>query len=382
MPIERLEITKLGRELLAKTPGGRAAKVTRWQFGTGVLPADQAAEDAASLVSPLKYFEVSAVSNDGNQSVVMGQFTNQGMEEFCWEELGLWAMDPDRGEILYAYGNARGNGDVIQSYETKYREFEFGVQLIFSGTADVKVDLKKSLIFATLKDLEDAEAKIGGCYQTFEKENWENGVLRIPKGRHKMTPKRPAAMCRITQRADRTALDYYGASAAAGRTAITNAAAAALAANRTTPGSYPTGPDGHPQLTWNQVQYYILYGSLVADAAASAAAQEHGFDWQDRDTTGAVTALTLDDILAAAYLPALGGVSTGLDALCTAEVLQGLRLRRKADGVGDVETWELEGELIPNGWGAISTAAAWDLDTGDLVLRCDDAYAGAVLVSG
>lgn len=381
MSIERLEITKLGHELLAKTPGGCTAKVTKWQFGAGPLPAGKAAADAETLVKPLKDIPISSVVNTENQSIVKGQFTNAGMDAFVWEELGLFAEDPDRGEILYAYGNARGTGDEVQSHETKYREFEFGVQLIFTGDANVTVDLEKSLIFATLEDLEATEAKIGGYYQTFEREDWADGELRIPQAKHRITPARAAAMCRITQHVDRTALDYYGASVGLGRQAVTNAVAAALAANRTAPGTYPTGPDGHPQLTWNQVQYYILNGALVTDAAAAAAANAHGFDWRDRDTTGAVTTLTLDDILAAAHIPALGGSDAGLTTLCTATVLQALRLRRKADGAGDVDTYDLDGEFISSGWGAFGTSCVWDIKTNELVLRAEGPYAGAVLVT-
>lgn len=381
MSIEKLEVTKLGHELQAKIPGGCTAKVTKWQFGTGPLPAGKAVTDAEALVAPLKDIPVSSVVNDGNQAIVKGQFTNTDMDAFVWEELGLFAMDPDLGEILYAYGNARGAGDEVQSYETKYREFEFGVQLIFTGDANVTVDLKRSLIFATLEDLENAEAKIGGYYQTFEKEDWADGEIRIPQARHRITPKRTAAMCRITQHVGRTALDYYGVSVKLGHQSLANAVAAALAANRTTPGTYPTGVDGHPQLTWNQVQYYILEGVLTTDAAAAAKAKQKGFDWQNRDTTGAVTTLTLDDVLAAAHIPALGGSYAGLEAICTVTVIQALRLRRKADDAGDVDVYDLDGEFISNGWGAFGTSCSWDLKTNELVLRSDGPYAGAVMVT-
>ncbi len=382
MAIDKIVVTDLGHALLAKCPQGTGAPVTRWQLGSGALPAGQTAEQAAALVEPVKYLPIASVSNSGAQSVIMGQFVNTDMEAFVWEELGLWATDPDEGEILFAYGNARGAGDLIEAGDVKLREFTFGVQLSFSGTADVTFQPQKSLIFATLKDLEETAAKIGGYYQTFEAEHWESGQVRIPQARHRITPKRTAAMASITQRMDRTALDYYGRSAALGRTAITNAVAAALEANRKQAGTYPVGPDGHPQLTWAQVQYYILEGVLTTDGQAKAAAVSKGFDWQNRDITGAVTSLTLDDILSAAHIPALGGSSAGLDALCTDAVLQALRLRRKADGVGNVSAYDLDGIFIANGWGAFSTTAEWDLAAGDLVLRSDGPYAGAVLVTG
>lgn len=382
MAIDKIVVTDLGHALLAKCPQGTGAPVTRWQLGSGALPAGQTAEQAAALVEPVKYLPIASVSNSGAQSVIMGQFVNTDMEAFVWEELGLWATDPDEGEILFAYGNARGAGDLIEAGDVKLREFTFGVQLSFSGTADVTFQPQKSLIFATLKDLEETAAKIGGYYQTFEAEHWESGQVRIPQARHRITPKRTAAMASITQRMDRTALDYYGRSAALGRTAITNAVAAALEANRKQAGTYPVGPDGHPQLTWAQVQYYILEGVLTTDGQAKEAAVSKGFDWQNRDITGAVTSLTLDDILSAAHIPALGGVTTGLDALCTVEVLQGLRLRRRELDAPYGQPYDLNGELVTNTWAALESRAEWDPETLDLVLSSKYAYAGDMLALG
>ena len=382
MAIEKITVTDKGHALLAKVPKGTGAPVTRWQFGTGVLPAQTPDSAVTALAEPLKYLPIASVTNSGTQAVIMGQFVNTDMEAFTWEELGPWARDPDEGEILLAYGNARGAGDLIEAGNVKLREFTFGVQIGFSSAAEVTFESQKSLIFATLKDLEDVAAKIGGYYQTFEAEQWEDGAIRIPKVRHQITPVRGAAMCRVTQHVDRTALGYYGASAALGRRSITNAVAAALDANKTTPGTYPVGPDGHPKLTWHQVQYYILDGVLTTDSAARSKAEAQGWNWRDRDITGAESSLTLDDVLAAAHIPALGGSSAGLDALCSDIVLQALRLRRKAGGAGDVVRYDLDGTFILNGWGAFGTAAEWDLDTGDLVLRSDSPYAGAVLATG
>ena len=65
---------------------------------------------------------------------------------------------------------------------------------------------------------------------------------------------------------------------------------AALAANESAPDTYPTAEDGHVQLTWHQVQYYLLEKVLTSDTEAQAKAAEKGFDWQDRDITGAASA--------------------------------------------------------------------------------------------
>lgn len=150
MWIEEIYVTDLGKALLAKTPAGVPVPVTRWQIGQGVLPAEQRPEQQTQLLAPIKYLPLAEVRNSGNQSTVTGQFINTGMEAFVWEEVGLFATDPDEGEILYAYGNARGSGESIQAGADQYREAIFGVQLVFDTAANVAAVIDESLIFITI----------------------------------------------------------------------------------------------------------------------------------------------------------------------------------------------------------------------------------------
>ena len=402
MSIPNCILTKKGQALLAKTPSGEAVPVTRWQLGTGVLAPELAVEDMTALVGPFQYVPISSCTNNGNKATILGQFVNTGLSEFVWEELGLWATDPDEGEILYAVGEARGNGETIEAGTVKLREFVFGMELSFDNAANVTTVIDTSLIFATKEELdskadqEDLEGKadldpetgkvvssqlpaLGAWRRVFEVEQWSGGELRVPKTEHGQTPTQKYTLAVLRQRSGRTALDYYGTSAAQGRTGIVNAMKAALAANETTPDTYPTAEDGHVQLTWHQVQYYLLEGVLTSDTEAQSQATAKGFNWQDTVTTGAVTEVTLDQVLTAAYVPALDGSSATLDALCTDTVLQGLKLRRKADGVGEVVQYDLEGKLVSAGWGAMEAQVYWDLDTQDLVVE-GDPFAGDVCV--
>ena len=97
--------------------------------------------------SPLKYIGVYSVTNKENQATVLGQFTNQGMDAFDFEELALLAQDPDIGEILMCYGNAFGQGEAIQAGTAQLREFIFGAQLTFYGQANVtaQVDIHDNI---------------------------------------------------------------------------------------------------------------------------------------------------------------------------------------------------------------------------------------------
>ena len=105
--IPSVTLTSAGAALLAKTPAGESVPVTRWQIGTGALEPGTSL-DRTALVSPLKYIDVYSVTNKENQATVLGQFTNQSMDAFDFEELALLAQDPDSGEIVMCYGNAFG----------------------------------------------------------------------------------------------------------------------------------------------------------------------------------------------------------------------------------------------------------------------------------
>ena len=88
-----------------------------------------------------------------------------------------------------------------------------------------------------------------------------------------------------------------------------------------------------------------------------------------------------DELLTAAYLPALGGVSTGFDSLCTLEALQGLRFRRGVDGDGYAAKYDLDGQFVTT-WGTMSSRVRWDLGTQELVVDSAAPFAGDILVMG
>ena len=144
--IPKVVLTSKGAALLAKVAAGESVPVSKWQIGTGALAAGES-QDRAALVMPMDTISISSVENRGNQATILGQFTNVGRPAFHWEELGLFATDPDEGEILMCYGNAYGAGEAIQAGTEQLREFIFGTVLLFSGTAYVTAVVDQSLVF-------------------------------------------------------------------------------------------------------------------------------------------------------------------------------------------------------------------------------------------
>lgn len=149
--IPNVQLTGKGATLLAKVPSGEAVPVTRWQIGTGALASGESL-DRTALVMPYDDISISEVTEEGNRATVLGQFTNLGRPEFDWEELGLFATDPDEGEILMCYGNAYGDGERIQAGTEQLREFVFGTALIFSEAANVIAVVDPALVFIPIAE--------------------------------------------------------------------------------------------------------------------------------------------------------------------------------------------------------------------------------------
>ena len=157
--LPELTLTKAGAAMLAKTPIGSEIPVTKWRIGTGKLPDGEDPRDRTQLVNPVRELPIASVKNDGNQCLIKGQLVNTEMDAFTWRETGLYATDPDDGEILYAYGY-EADGAEIPAGATQLREVEFGVELVFDNAANVTAVISKTLIFATLEDLENWQCKV------------------------------------------------------------------------------------------------------------------------------------------------------------------------------------------------------------------------------
>lgn len=111
-----LVLTNTGRNLLAKAQVGTLLNFTRIAIGDGDL-SETPMVDLLNLINQIKTYSITKLKTMTDGKAVIG--TNLSnldvVTGFYWKELGVFAQDPDLGEILYCYGNAGVNAEYIPS---------------------------------------------------------------------------------------------------------------------------------------------------------------------------------------------------------------------------------------------------------------------------
>ncbi|MGG3012308.1 hypothetical protein ABEO98_22840 [Brevibacillus parabrevis] len=144
-------ITELGKILYAKAQTGKSLVYTKMQIGSGQVSGDPS--NLTNLVQPIgNPFTISSITITGNTAMIKGVFQNTGITQTTYNcELGIFAQDPDIGEILYAYANAGGNGDFIppEAAGPFAREFQINVAI---GSATSVTAVIPPTAFVTVSD--------------------------------------------------------------------------------------------------------------------------------------------------------------------------------------------------------------------------------------
>ena len=133
-------MTKQGLKLQAKVDAGNAMQLTKCRLGSGTIGSSQQLEDLTELVAPVQTLPIASVtySDDSHACIISAVTDNSTVTTgYYLREFGIYAKDPDDGEILYAVASdsepdfipAKGTSTVISQ--------EIGVALTFANAANV-----------------------------------------------------------------------------------------------------------------------------------------------------------------------------------------------------------------------------------------------------
>lgn len=155
-------VTKKGLNLIAKlVASGTKLTFTRAAVGTGTIPSGY---DPGSMINLSNYkmdAAIASCSSNNDEATVVIQMSSIGIETgFVVTEAGLFAQDPDEGEILYAYLDMISDPQYIypeNSAISKYMETALVVKI---GTvSNVTAYISPSSLI-TRKEFDDAVKKM------------------------------------------------------------------------------------------------------------------------------------------------------------------------------------------------------------------------------
>ncbi len=121
MSFEGYHSTLLGRELIAKLLAGEKLEITRVACGSGVCQSEDDVDNLTDLLEPRMDGTSDSPSYEGETMCMTVQFfstSNQG-DCFYLSEFGIYALDPDLGEILMYYFSQGENPQYFSNVNTK-----------------------------------------------------------------------------------------------------------------------------------------------------------------------------------------------------------------------------------------------------------------------
>lgn len=137
-----LVMTDKGIALQSKVQAGEVLNITKLKLGSGTLPAETDIRKLTDLIKPEQNLGIGGREPNGDYCKISATISNVGLEAgYYVRELGVFAQDPDDGEILYAYTTdgapdylpAEGGSTVISQ--------EFSVNIAVSDTEQINVEI-------------------------------------------------------------------------------------------------------------------------------------------------------------------------------------------------------------------------------------------------
>ena len=138
----KMTLTNAGQALQTKVLAGATLTFTRIALGDGQLNGQPIAPLTA-LISQKATVEVDSVRVVNTSTAqVAGFFSNADISTgFWWRETGVFAQDPDVGEVLYGYTNAGDAGDYIPTVaDTRIEKYIYcSIAVASATTVDITI---------------------------------------------------------------------------------------------------------------------------------------------------------------------------------------------------------------------------------------------------
>mgnify|MGYP004566767181 FL=1 len=166
------KLTKAGKALLAKAQAGQTSiQITKVQTGSGSYSSGENLEDRTALKTPKQTFPIQSksISEADNTLILKIAITNKSETEtlstgYDITELGIFAKDPQKGEILYSIATA-STSDYMPAYNGVISSvINLSYYLEVANAASVTINSAGAL--ALQADLEALETRVTSIEQS------------------------------------------------------------------------------------------------------------------------------------------------------------------------------------------------------------------------
>lgn len=152
-----LTFTSQGTQMLVQAQNSHTLTFTCGKLGSGVIADSDDISKFTDLKSPKMTLPIVSVDDSNEEKLVLTFDTsNTELEEgFASREIGIFAKLDNGSETLYAYSNAGNNYDYIPSKDTPSDENRLVVNLVVSSSANISVQIDKSIVYTHKSDVEE-----------------------------------------------------------------------------------------------------------------------------------------------------------------------------------------------------------------------------------
>ncbi|WP_052339158.1 glycosyl hydrolase family 28-related protein [Gorillibacterium massiliense] len=146
-----LSITSKGVSVQSKAQAGSALKFTRIAIGDGQLSGQQIPSLNTLVNQKMNLTLTKLKAQAPNKTVIGATLSNKDITAgFYFREIGVFAQDPDLGEILYAYANAGAGAEFIPANGgADTIEKALDVIVVVGQTANVTAVIDSSLVYVS-----------------------------------------------------------------------------------------------------------------------------------------------------------------------------------------------------------------------------------------
>ena len=152
-----LTFTSQGTQMLVQAQNSHTLTFTCGKLGSGVLADSDDISKFTDLKSPKMTLPIVNKDDSNPEKIVLTFDTsNSALEQgFVSREIGIFAKLDNGSETLYAYSNAGNNYDYIPSKDTPSDENRLVVNLVVSSSANISVQINKSIVYTHKSEVEE-----------------------------------------------------------------------------------------------------------------------------------------------------------------------------------------------------------------------------------